>query len=603
MENRVTDDSLQYETWFTEAEDATIDARAEAERARDYVNGIQLTSSEVTALKERGQPPVVINRIRRKIEWLKGLEVKQRTDPKAFPRTPKHQKDAESITDAIRYVCDDQDWDGKRSEVYDDFLVEGYGGCEVIHKQSRKGEVDVVINHYPWDRLFYDPFSRKDDFSDARYKGIVIWMDGQDFQREYPKCADVVGEMASQYSESTSDTYDDRPADKWYDGKRNRVRVVLMWHRKAGVWHWVKFIRGAEIDSGESPYQGDEGESLCPLILQSAYMDRDNGRFGIVRDMFDPQDEVNKRRSKALHTSTSRQTYGVKGAVDSVADMKRQLAAPDGHVDINIDAFEDAARFGIKPFDILPQGDQLSAQFSLLQEAKSEIDMLGANSALEGETGESTSGRAVLARQQGGMIEISSLNDKLHRFTRTIYRQIWYRIKQFWTSERWVRVTDDESAARFVGINQQITMGQKLQELAQEEGGEQKVAMIAQRLMLQPGDPRLQQVVEVRNNVQEIDVDIILEEVPDRVTLEGEVFEALLKYGPTIPPAVLIEADPTLPSKKKEKLLELMQAPPAPSPEQQLDLAAKEAGVMETQAKTQKLQAEAQSVYPLAGIA
>ena len=49
------------------------------------------------------------NRIRRKIEWLKGLEVKQRTDPKAFPRTPKHVDGAESATDAIRYVCDDQE--------------------------------------------------------------------------------------------------------------------------------------------------------------------------------------------------------------------------------------------------------------------------------------------------------------------------------------------------------------------------------------------------------------------------------------------------------------------------------------------------------------
>lgn len=593
------DQGNQFETWFSDAEDATTDARAEAERARDYVDGIQLTSEEITELKERGQPPVVINRIRRKIEWLRGLEVKQRTDPKAFPRTPQHQEDAESVTDAIRYVCDNQDWDGIRSDVYSDFLVEGFGGCEVTHKQNRKGEVDIVINHYPWDRLFYDPFSRKDDFSDARYLGVVLWMDGADFARDYPDHADHAAQMAADFA---SDTYDDRPNNKWYDGKRNRVRLVLMWHRKAGVWHWVKFVRGAEIESGESPYQDDEGESLCPLVLQSAYVGRDNSRYGIVRDMFDPQDEVNKRRSKALHTSTSRQTYGIKGAVDSVANMKRQLALPDGHVEMNIEAFEDAARVGMKPFDILPQGDQLSAQFSLLQEAKNEIDLLGANSALEGEVGESTSGRAVLARQQGGMIEIASLNDKLHRFTRTIYRQIWFRIKQFWNTERWVRVTDEESTARFVGVNQPITMGQKFQELAQEEGGEQKVAMIAQRLMLQPGDPRLEQVVEVRNDVSQIDVDIILEEVPDRVTLEGEVFEALLKYGPQIPPAVLIEADPTLPSKKKEKLLELMQAPPPPSPEQQLDLAAKEAGVMETQAKTQKLQVEAQQAagMPLA---
>jgi hypothetical protein len=593
LENTVTDDRLQYETWFTDAEDATIAARKEAERARDYVNGIQLTSDEVETLKQRGQPPVVINRIRRKVEWLKGLEVKQRTDPKAFPRTPQHQEDAESVTDAIRYVCDDQDWDGVRSETYDDFLVEGFGGVEVVHKQNQRGEVDVVINHYPWDRLFYDPFSRKDDFSDARYKGVVLWMDGKDFKRDYPKHKDQVSKMAADFA---SDTYDDRPRNKWYDGKRDRIRVVLMWHLKGRDWHWVKFIRGAEIDSGESPYVDDEGESVCPLIMQSSYVGRDNDRYGIVRDMFDPQDEINKRRSKALHASTSRQTYGIKGAVDSIADMKRELASGEGHVDINVEAFEDAARVGMKPFDILPQGDQITAQFQLLQEAKNEIDMLGANSALEGETGENTSGRAVLARQQGGMIEIAALNDKLHRFTRTVYRHIWMRIKQFWDAPRWVRVTDDESAARFVGINQPITLQEKLGEMPEQEA----IALIAQQLMLRPGDPRLQAPVGIRNAVQQLDVDIILEEVPDRVTLEGEVFEALLKYGPQIPPAVLIEADPTLPSKKKEKLLEMLQQPPAPTPSEQLELAQGEADVFETQARTQKLQAEAQAGFPLA---
>ena len=40
----------------------------------------------VTELRKRGQPPVVINRIARKVDWLLGLEAQRRTDPRAFPR-------------------------------------------------------------------------------------------------------------------------------------------------------------------------------------------------------------------------------------------------------------------------------------------------------------------------------------------------------------------------------------------------------------------------------------------------------------------------------------------------------------------------------------
>lgn len=605
MENSVT--VKQFEDWFQEAETATVDARAMGERARDYVDGAQLTAEEEAELKRRGQPPVVFNLTRRKVEWLKGLEVKQRTDPKAFPRTPQHQDDAESVTDAIRYVCDDQDWDSVRSECYDNFLVEGFGGCEVIHKPKRGKrpgnatsltpaavEYDVVINHYPWDRLFYDPHSRKADFSDARYKGVVMWMDRVDFDRKFPQQKDHVDTLMTQ---ANSDTYDDKPANIWVDANRNRVRVLMIWYRDGDAWRWCKFIRGTKLDGGESPYEDEDGESVCPLVMGSAYIARDNTRYGVVRDMFSPQDEVNKRRSKALHSINSRQTVGVKGAVESVAELKRELAKPDGHVEITQEAYEDAARVGAKPFDILPNGDQTSGQLALMEGAERHMDIIGANAALAGDTGESASGRAVLARQQGGMIELAALTDRLHQFTREVYRHIWMRIRQFWTAERWVRVTDDEANIRFVGLNVPVTLEQKIGQMDPQQG--QAVAM---RLGLYPGDPRLQSVVDIKNNVADLDVDIILEEVPDRVTLEGEVFEALLKYGPAIPPAVLIEADPTLPRKKKDKLLEMMQQPPAPSPAEQLDMADKEAGIFEKQAKAQKLQAEAARM-PLAGLA
>jgi hypothetical protein len=47
----------------------------------------------------------------------------------------------------------------------------------------------------------------------------------------------------------------------------------------------------------------------------------------------------------------------------------------------------------------------------------------------------------------------------------------------------------------------------------------------------------------------------------------------------------------------------MLAQPPAPSPAEQLELAGKEADMAETQAKTQKLQAEAAAVFPLAGYA
>jgi hypothetical protein len=52
----------------------------------------------------------------------------------------------------------------------------------------------------PWDRLFYDPHSRRIDFSDCRYLGIVIWMDRDELYDLYPQAEDVIEEAFSEHS-------------------------------------------------------------------------------------------------------------------------------------------------------------------------------------------------------------------------------------------------------------------------------------------------------------------------------------------------------------------------------------------------------------------
>jgi len=319
----------ELESMFTSAEDATWQAREYSERDRDYANGKQLTAKQIEAMEEAGIPVVTTNKIRRKVEWLNGLEIKQRTDPKAYPRTPEHDEEAEAATDAIRFVVDNNDFDQVKSAVYDEMLVEGFGGVEVLHKMTPKG-VEITIEQTPWDRIFYDPHSRKHDFTDANYLGTVIWNDVENLKLKHGEQAEAI---QAAVLNSATDTYDDRPKyNYWYDGKRKRAKVILLWHRVKGEWHWAKFVKGIILEDGVSPYRDEAGESVCPLILQSAYVDRNNQRYGIVRDMIDMQDEINKRRSKALQHFMTRQLLMTEGlAATSVADLKAEMKKPSWH--------------------------------------------------------------------------------------------------------------------------------------------------------------------------------------------------------------------------------------------------------------------------------
>ena len=461
MESSISSDpALRFVEMFEASEQATDEARQNSELARDYYDNKQYTEEEVAELKKRGQPVIVDNVIAGKVNWLIGQEMATRTDPKGFPRTPQHEKGAEAVTDAIRFVCDNNDWDEKRSEVWKNLLVEGFGGVNVGHVYKRRGP-EITIKHIPWDRLFYDPHSRKPDFSDARYKGEVIWSDADELQKKHPKLKDQI-DGALNRTHTLGETYEDRPTHQiWGDKERNRVRVVLMHYLEDGVWKWVKFSYGLVLDRGESQYVDEDGESLCPLIMESAYVDRENNRYGEVHKLISQQDEINKRRSKLLHMANSRQTMGEKGAIDSVKALKRELARPDGHVEYNpgVD--------GKRPFEIIPNADIAASQFALLQEAKESIRGMGATEALQG-SADGDSGRAVLAKQQGAMRAITPLTDRLHRFTLRVYEAIWMRVRQLWTEEKWIRVTDDEHNIKFVGLNRPVTLAEELQVLSSD---------------------------------------------------------------------------------------------------------------------------------------
>lgn len=542
--------------YFEEAEDGGREARERSERCRDYYNNIQLTAEEIAVLKKRGQPPIYVNYIQRKVDTLCGIERRSRTDPKAFPRNPDDEQASEAATDSLRYVADQNKFNGLRSEVYNDILVEGYGGADVTVEEMPDGDLMVTVNRIPWDRIVYDIHSRRLDFKDVKYKGIVIWMDGNDAKAKWPDFVDSINDTLST---SGSETYDDRPKyGVWCDSKRKRVRVVQMHYEEDGEWFIATYTKGGFLEPPQiSPYKDKFGRSCSSLHLRAAYADRENNRYGHVEGLIPLQDEINKRRSKSLHLLSQRQTFGKKSALLDTAAAKVQLAKPDGHVEMN-----DGMVFG-QDFGVIPTGDQWAGQMQLMQQALAEMNATGANAAMQGKDDSAQSGVALQTKIQAGNVEMEPLADGLREWTKEIFEAMWMRVRQFWTAEKWIRVTDDDRNIKFVGLNKRVTMADKFAQMPPENR-----AMMMQQMGIQPGDPRLNQVVDVENDVTGLDVDIVIEEGPDLASLQSEQFDILAKLaqnGMPIPPKAIIQASAIKPDTKKQILDEMekgQQLPP-----------------------------------------
>ena len=571
-----TDTLAQLERQFTDAADSTVSHRTEAEQARDYYDGKQWTSTELKTLTERKQPPITDNRIADKVQYLLGMERKTRTDPKAYPRNPQDEGSAEAATDAIRYVFDCNDFQQVRSLTFEHMLIEGAGAVEVIRDGKKE-----KIRKIRWDRFYWDPHSMELDFCDARYLGIITWFDEAALIAKYPGKKALIEGVMSDSQRTSVDTFDDKPnTTRFVDARRRRIQVFETYFNSGG-WKRAVWMKGNYLeDPTPSPYKDEDGIPECAILAQAAYRDRDGNPYGVVRRYKDLQDEINKRRSKALHMLSSRTVIAEKGAVADVNKARKEVQRPDGYLEVT----------PTMRFEIQPNVDIGMAQFQLHTSAMNALATTGPNEALQGNSG-NISGRAKQLDQEGGALQVSVLFDQIRHFQKRVARKTWNRIKQFWTEETWVRVTDDEEKLKFVGFNVPVTYGEDAVQQMQQMGmaPEQLQQMIPRIAM----DPQSRAVARRKNDPAEMNVDVIIEEMPDVVTLQQEQFGELVNLagaGVVFPPEVYIEASSL---RNKQRLTEMLKGGAQGSPEEQ-------AAAQEAQA-LQKAMAEAQVRKEVAG--
>jgi hypothetical protein len=484
----------------------------EAKEARRYYHGAQWGDKELKALKRRMQPPVVSNRIVRKIDAIVGLVERLKQDPKAYSRTPMADQGADIATAVMRYAMDKVDWRSKYPRCARMGAIDGFCGVEIDLAYGDHGDPDIDLHIVYPDTFFYDPRSYDDNFTDARYMGISKWIDAEQAKELVPDKEEVIDQAGQGATDVITDS--DREM-RWINTTSKRLRMVDHWYILNGQWMWCLHIGSAKLQEGVSPYVDERGKSFPKFLMFSASVDHEGDRYGFVRNFKGPQDEINHRRSKSLHILNSRRLIADKGAVDDVEKARTEWARPDGFIEKNPGR-------DITPDD---QKADFAGQLQMLQEAKTEIENFGPNPALLGQGIEGSSGRAISLLQQAGIAELGPYMVAVRTWRLRVYRAIWQIVQRYWTAERWVRVTDDEGLAQYIQINGLTT----------DQYGQPAIA----------------------NYIGSLDVDIILDEGPDNINLAADAYDtllALVRGGTQIPPDVLIELAP-LQNSIKQKLL------------------------------------------------
>lgn len=562
-------DLSELKKYFDDSRSQNQEGRLQGLLARDAYDGEQLSDTTIKALKDRKQPQIVRNRIRGGVNGILGVVEQGRTDPRALMRNPpddmappqqpqqtqgrpgapqkkpKPPLDAGDVASmALRYISDTSHFQPLKMDVLENGLIEGYGAA--IVEGTTEGAKEVTITQIRWEDYFYDPRSRRPDFQDKRYDGIAKWMYADMVVAIYPEAKDKLGDFVASGNVSIfggfDATWEDRPDNlqPWIDSKQKRLMVVEMYYLEANTWWRCVFYAGGKLEDAVSPYKDEDGKPVNPIEAWSCYVDRKNRRYGVVRDMSGPQDEINMRAIKAVHEINTRQVQQEDPNAPPVdTDIVRQEAArPDGVIPPG--------------WKIVPRQDVVANNLTMLQEAKGEIERFGPNPAILGRQGADASGRAQQIRQQAGMTELARPLGRFNDWELRIYKQCWARARQFWNDPKWIRVTGDDGAPQYVRIN--------------EPQPHPDPMMAAQGMA---GPPK--------NHIAKMDVDIIVDPVPDTATLQQEIFTELTQlakvYGPQSVPFKILLRMSALPKRRElEQALEEAQAEQAQASQPQAQI-------------------------------
>ena len=178
--------------------------------------------------------------------------------------------------------------------------------------------------------------------------------------------------------------------------------------------------------------------------------------------------------------------------------MRQEAARADGIVLVNT-GLDDLR------FDDQAKQAAVMGQLEFMRDAAQEIENFGPNAAIAGgDVGKGSSGRAIALLQQAGIAELGPYMTNLRSWKIRVYRALFNAAQSYWINERWIRVTDAQGEPQFVQINATV-----------------------------PGPDGMPQK---QNAIGELDVDIILDEGPDTVTLMQDTYDAISQALPAVAP-------------------------------------------------------------------
>jgi hypothetical protein len=483
----------------------------------DYYDSMQWTAEDAQVVMDRNQAPLVYNEIKPTIDWVIGTERRTRIDHKVLPRKSGKEAadDADSKTQLLKYLSDTNKTPFQRSIAFESAIKAGVGWLETGIRGDPTDELGFTRCE-DWRNIIYDGNSVEYDGSDMRFIFRSRWIDDDIAQAYFPDRAQLVAEsiqtghdIASNEEEEiyymgarVTDPSQDFPGVSMgkyhpYDSgahsftSRARVKLTECWYKVPVLVR--RFVNGDNegepfdsknkehveaLRGGYSLYDKLELEVRCAIYCNAGLLfdgkspyrhgripfvpiwcyrrKRDNAPYGMIRPIRDPQDDLNKRASKALWLLSTNRVIADEGAVDDWDDLREEVARPDSII---------IKRPG-KELRIERDIQLAEEHMKLMERDVQHIRNVGGVTAENlGRQTNADSGKAITARQDQGGVVTTAPFDNLRFAVQLCGEMEISNIEQFYTEAKTVRIVGDRGGVKFKELNQEGDNGEILNDI------------------------------------------------------------------------------------------------------------------------------------------
>jgi len=471
----------KFYVWWQQAVDVSSEFFNWAERAYAYYDGDQWSPEDKAALEAVGQPAIVINHIRGKINHLVGVAAQQDISIRCKPRGKADADLAFVASCVLDYIQDVNDWRTADIRAFKDSVITGLGWLE-----ARKGLTlfrdPIKVGWVDYREILVDPYAKEPSYEDARFLFRYRWLDEDAAVEMFPEAKNIIENVGYSYRTSFFDRAVDvlplKLTEGWYDRRRKRVLLVELQYKQFEnclvFWDgmraqpyssrlhdaavrlgkgWVlkmrlprvrvAFLVGPYVIFDEpSPYL----HGRFWYIPYICYVNRKGVPYGVVRNLIDPQDEINKRRSKALHYLTARRVLAEDDAIDDPDAFMEELASPDAFLTYR------------RGYNVQIENDmQLGREhFAIMQEAANEMQQIsGIYPDAFGQPTNARTGVAIQTRTANTQASLADIFSNRLTAIKALGEIELALAKQFYTPDFVAQIIDDNPQAMSASLRVQ----------------------------------------------------------------------------------------------------------------------------------------------------